>query len=144
MKFSGLVCAIACFGIAAEAAPAKEGWFWRSKDKRASPTVTLDKGTFIGAKSSSYSDVSQFLGIPFAQPPVGNLRFALPVANSPYNGTYTVTSMGKACIQQALTLPLLSGLAADVIDDIVNSIFGAVYPDDEDCELPIFAPHAST
>jgi hypothetical protein len=32
----------------------------------AAPTVTLDDGTFTGATSGS---VSQFLGIPFAQPP---------------------------------------------------------------------------
>ena len=32
----------------------------------AAPTVTLDNGTFMGTTSGS---VSQFLGIPFAQPP---------------------------------------------------------------------------
>lgn len=32
----------------------------------AAPTVTLDSGTFAGTTSGS---VSQFLGIPFAQPP---------------------------------------------------------------------------
>lgn len=32
----------------------------------AAPTVTLDNGTFTGITSGA---VSQFLGIPFAQPP---------------------------------------------------------------------------
>ncbi len=32
----------------------------------AAPTVTLDNGTFTGTTSGN---VSQFLGIPFAQPP---------------------------------------------------------------------------
>ncbi|KAI0036265.1 carotenoid ester lipase precursor [Vararia minispora EC-137] len=98
--------------------------------KRASPIVVLDDGTFIGTTTGA---VNSWLGIPFAQPPVGNLRFAKPVANNPYNGTRTVTAYGPACPQQAITLPLISGLPADTVNFIVNTIFGAVFPDDEDC-----------
>ncbi|KAF8305166.1 carotenoid ester lipase precursor [Clavulina sp. PMI_390] len=76
---------------------------------------------------------------------VGDLRFQLPVANDPYNGTYTATSMGNACIQQAITLPLLTGLPADTINAIVNSIFGVVYPDSEDClTINVWKPATAT
>lgn len=65
---------------------------------------------------------------------VGNLRYRLPVPIQPYSAsTYTVTSFGPACFQQDVTLPLLSGLPADVINAIVNSIYGAVFADAEDC-----------
>lgn len=33
-----------------------------------------------------------------------------------------------------MTLPLLTGLPAEVINAIVNSIYGAVFADAEDCE----------
>ncbi|EMD39896.1 hypothetical protein CERSUDRAFT_150639 [Gelatoporia subvermispora B] len=94
------------------------------------PTVTLDAGTFVGATEGA-SDV--FLGIPFAQPPVGDLRFRLPVANDAYNGTFDATSFGLACPQQALTLPLISGPVAQAIDFIINTIYDIVQPNGEDC-----------
>ncbi|VDC05627.1 unnamed protein product [Peniophora sp. CBMAI 1063] len=106
--------------------------------RRAAPTVTLDDGTFTGAASGT---VNKWLGIPFAKPPVGDLRFNLPEAVDPYTGTYTVTAYGPACPQQSVDLPLISGLAGDAIDFIVNTIYGAVFPDDEDClTINVVAP----
>jgi len=40
----------------------------------ASPTVRVKNGTIAGVHSSSYNQ-DYFLGVPFAQPPLGNLRF---------------------------------------------------------------------
>ncbi|KAF8627374.1 hypothetical protein AX17_006189 [Amanita inopinata Kibby_2008] len=94
------------------------------------PTVKLDSGTFVG---KNIGRVSEFLGIPFAQPPVGDLRFRLPQPLGVYNGSYTVTSYGPSCPQQALNLPLPDGLPAQAVDFIVNTIYGVVFPDDEDC-----------
>ncbi|KAI0059496.1 carotenoid ester lipase precursor [Artomyces pyxidatus] len=71
------------------------------------PSVQLDEGTFIGNLSGN---VSQFLGIPFAQPPVGNLRFQLPQPNAPYTGIHNATDYGPSCIQQNTTQPIPSGL----------------------------------
>ncbi|KAL4758095.1 Alpha/Beta hydrolase protein [Aspergillus foveolatus] len=42
-----------------------------------SPTVTVKNGTYIGKHNAHY-DQDLFLGIPYAQQPVGNLRFAIP------------------------------------------------------------------
>ncbi|KAI0322091.1 carotenoid ester lipase precursor [Amylostereum chailletii] len=110
--------------------------------RRASPTIALDNGTFVGTTSGK---VNKFLGIPFAQPPVGDLRFNLPKATDPYVGTHTVTSFGPACPQQALTLPLPAGLAQDAVDFVVNTIYGAVFPDDEDClTLNVVTPSNAT
>ncbi|KAF7976789.1 hypothetical protein HWV62_5634 [Athelia sp. TMB] len=51
-----------------------------------SPIVKLDSAIVTGISSNS-SATEQFLGIPFAQPPTGNLRYNLPVANQPYNSS---------------------------------------------------------
>jgi hypothetical protein len=41
--------------------------------------VNTTVGRVLGSASSVRSEVSAYLGIPFAEPPVGNLRFAAPV-----------------------------------------------------------------
>lgn len=121
--------------------------------RAAAPTVKLDSATFTGVTSGT---TSKFLGIPFAQPPyvhpfvwtsrvsydlhssndyrTGDLRFRLPQPIAAYTGTQDATAFGLACPQQAVELPILTGLAADAVDFVVNSIYGAVFPDSEDCQ----------
>ncbi|KAL4926378.1 carboxylesterase/lipase family protein [Aspergillus undulatus] len=43
----------------------------------AAPTADVRNGTYVGARNTNFNQ-DLFLGIPFAQQPVGNLRFALP------------------------------------------------------------------
>nr|GAT47596.1 predicted protein [Mycena chlorophos] len=110
---------------------------------RSAPTVTLDKGTFVGTVGST--NTQSFLGIPFAQPPTGSLRYQLPVANSPYNSTYTVTTMPPGCPQQAVKLPVLTGLPEEAVDYVVNSIYGTIFPGQEDClTLNVIKPATAT
>lgn len=97
---------------------------------RAPPTVTASGGTFVG---KTKDDVQQFYGIPFAEPPVGNLRFRLPVPILSYNGTIDASEYGPSCPQQAVSLPLVDGLAREATDYLINSIFGQIFPDSEDC-----------
>lgn len=62
------------------------------------PTVKTINGTLQGAKCSS-NDVNSFLGIPYARPPVGDLRFAPPQS---YNQTFDnrqATQPPPACTQ---------------------------------------------
>ena len=42
--------------------------------------VKTTSGILTGQASSQAPDVDEYLGIPYAQPPIGNLRFALPKA----------------------------------------------------------------
>ncbi|KAI0644306.1 Alpha/Beta hydrolase protein [Trametes meyenii] len=67
-------------------------------------TVKLDKATVIG---STDGVVSQFLGIPFAQPPVGKLRLQLPQPIPRFTGVINGTALGNQCIQQTLGPPPL-------------------------------------
>uniref|UniRef100_A0ABM0M9G9 Carboxylic ester hydrolase n=1 Tax=Saccoglossus kowalevskii TaxID=10224 RepID=A0ABM0M9G9_SACKO len=45
-------------------------------------------------------DTLAFLGIPFAEPPVGDLRFREPVPISKWDGGYDATNFGNSCMQQ--------------------------------------------
>ncbi|KAJ3801933.1 Alpha/Beta hydrolase protein [Lentinula aff. detonsa] len=108
----------------------------------AGPTVTLDSAVVTGVTSGN---TQEFLGIPFAQPPIGPLRFNLPQPNPSYNTSFSATTMGPACPQQSVDLPILTGLAAETVDFIVNSIYGFVFPDDEDClTINVIKPATAT
>ncbi|KAF8127254.1 Alpha/Beta hydrolase protein [Boletus edulis] len=109
---------------------------------RTAPMVTLDNATVTGVTSGS---TSQFLGIPFAQPPTGNLRFRLPKMLPPYNTSFPATAYGPACPQQATTLPLPSGLPAEAIDYLTNSVYNLVISSAEDClTLNVVTPSNAT
>lgn len=66
---------------------------------RAGPSVTSDGSTYVGVSSNG---IDSFKGIPFAQPPVGNLRFAPPVALTSSLGTVDASKYGYSCPQMNL------------------------------------------
>ncbi|KAI0075535.1 alpha/beta-hydrolase [Panus rudis PR-1116 ss-1] len=95
------------------------------------PTVTLDKGSFEGTTDAV---VDKFLGIPCAKPPIGNLRFRLPVPNDPYTGTHSATNFGPACHQLALKSQLpWALLPPETIQYLTQPALGAPNSTSEDC-----------
>ncbi|KAI1842347.1 hypothetical protein JX266_011515 [Neoarthrinium moseri] len=61
-------------------------------------TVNTTSGPVTGHPASNTTEVSEYLGIPYAKPPVGDLRWQRPVA---YTGTAPIngTAFGFACMQ---------------------------------------------
>ena len=57
-------------------------------------------GIVSGKPGDSNAAISDFLGIPYAKPPVGELRFMAPQDPEPWAGEINCTSFGHACIQQ--------------------------------------------
>lgn len=49
-------------------------------------------------------ELEAFLGIPYAEPPVGRLRFAKPVPKTPWSGVYDASKLPPTCIQN-VTFP---------------------------------------
>ncbi|KAH6688446.1 Alpha/Beta hydrolase protein [Plectosphaerella plurivora] len=65
----------------------------------AAPVVHLSLGSYYGISNSS-RNVDQFLGIPFAQPPVGDLRFRHPQPiTSAWDDVRNATSLQSECYQ---------------------------------------------
>ncbi|KAI0703918.1 alpha/beta-hydrolase [Earliella scabrosa] len=64
-------------------------------------TVHLDKATVLGATNDS---VTSYLGIPFAHPPIGNLRFRLPKPIESYDGKIDATGPATQCLQPAVSI----------------------------------------
>ncbi|EMD01294.1 hypothetical protein BAUCODRAFT_82446 [Baudoinia panamericana UAMH 10762] len=62
------------------------------------PAVTLKNGTVSGLHSSTYNQ-DFFLGVPFAQPPVGELRFTVPQSlNTTLSSIYQATQYAPECV----------------------------------------------
>ena len=61
-------------------------------------TVSLPSGELQGVPVMG-GKVVQFLGVPFAQPPVGDLRWRAPLREKPWSGTLQANHIKAACMQ---------------------------------------------
>jgi len=70
----------------------------------AAVTVMTDVGTFIGISQvtqqldGSNATLNKFLGIPYAEPPVGEYRFQVPRPKAKLPETWNATELGSACL----------------------------------------------
>ena len=64
--------------------------FAGSKDRVVDLTASTSDGEIIGHLAKNRSSVLEFLGIPYAQPPTGSLRFAAP-AKRQGSGSYVAS-----------------------------------------------------
>lgn len=70
---------------------------------QAAPTVRVEGGTLEGVAKGG---VEQFLGVPFAAPPVGELRWAKPAPVKPWSGLRPASSHASKCVQNGWVKPI--------------------------------------
>lgn len=67
------------------------------------PIVHLVNGSLLGVHDSAWSQ-DHFLGIPYAQPPVGGLRFSIPESlNQTWEEPLLAKDYGSACISYGVS-----------------------------------------
>lgn len=86
------LAAVALLAPQALAGPTKR------QNEPSAPTANVRNGTLVGRYAPAY-DEDYFLGIPFAQPPVGDLRFRPPQPlNESWSGERNATEYSPQCI----------------------------------------------
>ena len=76
------------------------------ESKRA-PVVKIESGRVEGKIENlpHGKTVHEYLGIPYAEPPVGELRFAAPKPAKPWSGIKRATEFGASCPQSPMPIP---------------------------------------
>jgi para-nitrobenzyl esterase len=64
------------------------------------PTVEAGGERLVGTFAGGGSGLAAFKGIPYAAPPVGELRWKPPMPHTPRPGVQPATELGPACIQE--------------------------------------------
>lgn len=97
-------------------------------------SVPTTSGIVTGHYAANGSGVMEFLGIPYAKPPVGNLRFA-PPERFTGNGTLDAIEYGFDCPSFSSPPPSYPGLLPDAQSIIASfaSTIGDNNPQSEDC-----------
>lgn len=83
----------------------------------ASVQVTIANGTLAGTKNAE-TGVHSFKGIPYAAPPVGELRWRGPQSPIPWKGVRDATQFGNQCMQKRIFDDMLfrsSGTSEDCL-----------------------------
>ncbi len=86
------------------------------------PTVTLPQGQVIGEyvnyEDNEHLNVEKdfhvYRGIPYAEPPTGELRFKAPLAKNSWDGLWNATYLRSGCEQ---TNPVIPELDVDTISE---------------------------
>ena len=94
------------------------------------PVVTTSQGCIVGTRLKFSPtdpklgrDVDAYLGIPYAEPPVGPLRLKPPVAKSSWSGELQATKLGNRCPQLKLDMGYLEMTENFAEDCLVLDVF---------------------
>ena len=93
----------------------------------AAPTASTQLGVVEGSLSAS-GTMKQFLGIPYAAPPVGALRWKAPQAPAAWTGTRAAKSFGPHCPQRDTSPMSAYGAAGGQEDCLYLNVFTPASP----------------
>ena len=79
------------------------------------PAVTTKLGTIIGQYHRAVVfgeevNYETYLGIPYAEPPIGDLRFMKPVPKKAFSSSYKAIQFGNACYQHTAMMDIVKGV----------------------------------
>ncbi|GAP85581.1 putative lipase 3 precursor [Rosellinia necatrix] len=98
-------------------------------EERATASVVTSQGTIVG---TSLLGVENFAGIPFADPPVGDLRLRPPQRRTKSLGTFDASGVGPSCPQMFFSTQ--GSLITSVLGNLTNNpFFQVVTGQTEDC-----------
>lgn len=99
-------------------------------EKRSGPSVPLSYATVVGSSSLG---IDSFKGIPYAQPPVGQLRLRPPQPITANLGVVQATGNPRACPQMLLQTDT-SNLPGNALAALLNTpLFQTITDAGEDC-----------
>ncbi|XP_054856547.1 fatty acyl-CoA hydrolase precursor, medium chain-like [Eublepharis macularius] len=84
--------------------------------------------------------VNVFLGIPFAKPPIGSLRFAPPQAPKPWSHVRNTTSFSPICLQDLGWLDMFQSLVNATLPPLTTSedcLYLNIYTPNTKAQLPV-------
>ncbi|CAN7980062.1 unnamed protein product [Ixodes pacificus] len=98
------------------------------------PVVRIHSGVVEGrTQSVDGRDVDVFYGIPYAKPPVGDLRFAKPQPTEPWNATFVATKVPTPCLQ--LDFRFSSDMVLNYSNSSEDCLFLNIWRPTRDCGL---------
>jgi len=95
-------------------------------------TVAIEGGEIRGISVGGEGGVAAFLGIPFAAPPTGALRFRPPEPVEPWEGVRECVRFGPSCPQPVSAMSAAGGGAGEQSEDCLHlNVWTAAKRDDE-------------
>ncbi|MFL6724901.1 MAG: carboxylesterase family protein [Sphingomicrobium sp.] len=95
----------------------------RNKDADGDPIVTIESGKLKGASETGAAPIRIFRGIPFAAPPVADLRWREPQPVAPWFGIRRATEFGSRCMQQPIFSDMMFRSAAPSEDCLYLNVW---------------------
>lgn len=87
-----------------------------------SPRVNVKNGTYVGVSNINYNQ-DFFLGMPYAQQPVGNLRFTVPQSlNESWYGERDAKAYSDICVGYGVSHTSLVDLVGAIADDATDRL----------------------